>query len=59
MYLTETEKALLNQLKHWMDNYDSDMRWVRSQFTPLNYLFDKMTKMEQDLQRFQVGSNLK
>ena len=41
-------------LKQLADRYDEDMKWIRSQLIPLNYLFAKLQKIEDDAQLLRV-----
>ena len=38
--------------------YDSDKKWIQSQFVPLNYLFDKLKVIEDETKGSRVNTNL-
>ncbi len=39
----------------WIDRYEEDMKWIRSQFIPLNYMFEKLQTMERDALQLRVS----
>ena len=40
--------------KQFKDVYDSDKKWIQSQFVPLNYLFDKLKVIEDETKELRV-----
>lgn len=42
--------------KSFLSNYEDEKRWIRSQLTPLNYLFDKLKAIEEKLNNLQVNN---
>lgn len=44
--------------KKFKDTYDSDKKWIQSQFVPLNYLFEKLKAIEDETKVSRVSSGL-
>lgn len=38
----------------FLSNYEEEKRWIRSQLTPLNYLFEKLKSIEEKFDNLQV-----
>ncbi len=46
--LNETCSYSSAKLNEWANRFENDMQLIRSQFIPLNYLFEKLNKIDKD-----------
>ena len=49
----QIETHSFNQ-KAFLEDYETEKKWIRSQLTPVNYLFDRLKSIEDNFQVIQV-----